>query len=121
MPHDAREIMRVRLSRSNVVTFASEMVPALIPEDVRRDRMVGKICTKIGADAFRNQCAKIATFVRRCGRPARFDWLSSKTGKLRIGVMLPNGNGQITLRVFAEASEVAGLAVERRGTGTHGG
>ncbi len=112
--------MRLRLSDTNVVTFAQETIPELVPESFKADRLVGHRCAAFGVPEFRHRFGGIAAKARRSKQPARIDWPSLKTGGLRMGVILPHANGQITLRIFATAQEVAGIAKERRRTGTNG-
>jgi hypothetical protein len=112
VPHDAREIMRVRINEKNQVRFAVHAIRELVPAQFVHSKMIGMPCCQLGATG--PQIDQKVSHVRRCGRTERMDWDSIKNQKLRMGVFIPHSDGQVTMRVFAEASEVADIAKERR-------
>ena len=120
MDHSAREILRLRLDANGYVRFVSTLIAQLVPPDLAGTAMCGRLLTAVGATPLiRRRLKGALTIARQTQAPSRVDWPSALNGRTRIGVFLPELDGGITMRVFAEADEVAEIVDERR-QGTDG-
>lgn len=118
-----REIIRYRVAPNDRIGYVRALVPALVPPEYQPLRLVGQTPSTAAPSHVKSLMVAGVAEARATGRPQRFEWASPMTGQPRLAICLHQSDGGVLVRIFAQRTEVEGLAPERRHcelTGTDG-